>query len=289
MNKNHDKENLTLGFKGAIPEIVKSCDDQFAITGGDVPRRGRFELVKSIAFICLLLIVANTMVGCSLEMASTRGVSGSENMESSPANAESSASGYLSVSADSLNQESVIRSGDKVQLTVWGYPKFNATTTVNKYGMVSVPLVGDMIVAGLTVRQLSSELKQRLSEYVKGNVKLSVSHVGVNEEVSVLGAVGKPGNYPALADRSLVVLLADAGGTTTNANLNAIKIYRHGIHSSEICVNLTQYLRNGNVQYVPRVGPGDVVYVSERPNFIRDFSTYASEVVFLFGFFALLR
>ena len=75
----------------------------------------------------------------------------------------------------------------------------------------------------------------------------------------------------------------------TDANLSAIKIYRHGIHSSQLNVNLTRYLRSGNVQYVPRVGPGDIVYVPERPNFIRAFSTYASEVVFLFGFFALLR
>ena len=289
MNKNHSKQFPIRISDRSIRGLERRADDGSSAIVGDAHERRRFAVLKGIGLFFLLAIMANTIVGCSLEMASTRPVHGDEISESLPANAGSSSSGYLSMSADSLNQESIIKPGDKLQLTVWGYPKFNTTTMVDKYGMISVPLVGDVIVAGLTVRQLSNELKQRLSQYVKGNVKLSISHIGVNEEVSVLGAVEKQGNYAALTDRSLVVLLAEAGGTMTDANLSAIKIYRHGIHSSQLNVNLTRYLRSGNVQYVPRVGPGDVVYVPERPNFIRAFSTYASEVVFLFGFFTLLR
>ncbi len=239
--------------------------------------------------LIFLVFAAGSMTGCSLEMASTKSPAGyGTTSESGPGN-ESSSSGSLSPEVDSLNQQSVVRAGDRIQLTVWGYPKFNTTTTVNGYGTITVPLVGDVIVAGLTVRQLKGELKQRLSEYVKGNAKITISHVGMNEQVSVMGAVSRQGNYPALTERSLVNVLAEAGGATTNANLNAIKIYRRGDHSAVVDVNLTNYLQSGNIQYVPRVGPGDIVFVPERPNFIKAFSTYASEVVFLFGFFALLR
>lgn len=237
----------------------------------------------------LLVIAAGSIAGCSLENEATRPSTAYNSPAESSFNNENSNPGSLLLEIDSLSEQSVIRAGDRIQLTVWGYPKFNTTTVVNEYGTITVPLVGEVIVAGLTVHQLDGELRQRLSEYVKGNVKITISHVGTDEEVSVMGAVSRQGNYPALTERSLVNVLAEAGGATTNADLNAIKIYRHGNHSSVVDVNLTEYLQSGNVQYAPRVGPGDVVFVPERPNFIRAFSTYASEVVFLFGFFALLR
>lgn len=244
---------------------------------------------KFIKLFTLFALSAITITGCSLESAATRPSMNVSGSSAAQIGAESSNAGLLLPEADSLSQEGVIRAGDKIQLTVWGYPKFNTTTTVDEYGTITIPLVGQVIVAGLTVRQLVAELKQRLSQYVRGNVRLALSHIGTDEQVSVMGAVSRQGNYSALTQRSLVDVLAEAGGTTTDADLNSIKIYRRGTNASEQTVNLTEYLRTGNVQYVPRVGPGDVVYVPQRPNFIRDFSTYASEVVFLFGFFALLR
>lgn len=237
----------------------------------------------------IIAIAATSVAGCSLESETTRPSA----VYNSPAGVnpgnENSNFGSLLPEIDSLSERSIIMSGDRIQLTVWGYPKFNTTTTVDRYGTITVPLVGEVIVAGLTVRELNAELKQRLSEYVKGNVKITISHVGVSQEVSVMGAVTKQGNYPALTERSLVSLLAQAGGTTTDANLNDIKIYRRGDRSRVVKVNLTDYLQSGNIQYVPKVGPGDIVFVPEQPNFIRSFSKYANEVVFLFGFFALLR
>jgi polysaccharide biosynthesis/export protein len=248
-----------------------------------------YNPLNFMRYIFLLLITASAINGCSLELASTNASGNYGVLPDSQSINENSNTGSLTADADSLIQESVIRSGDNIQLTVWGYPKFNTTATVGANGTITIPLVGEVIVAGLTVRQLSAELRQRLSEYVKGDVKLTLSHVGTDEHISVMGSVSRQGNYPAQTERSLVDVLADAGGVTTTANLDAIKIFRRGIHSSVSTVNLTEYLRSGNIQYVPRVGPGDVVFVPEQPNFIRDFSVYAGEVVFLFGFFALLR
>ncbi len=249
--------------------------------------------VRKVLFLIKLLtgfmVIAVGTSGCSLEMASTRPPASANTPVQPVLGGTSSNIGALTTDSDSLKKESVIMAGDKVQLTVWGYPEFNTTTTVNEYGTITVPLVGEVIVAGLTGTQLAGVLRQRISEYAKGNVKLTVSHVGMNDLVSVLGAVTRQGNYSALSNRSLVNVLADAGGTTTDADLEGIKIYRGGDRSDVVNVNLTNYLRSGNVQYVPRVSPGDVVFVPEQPNFIRDFSTYASEVVFLFGFFALLK
>lgn len=246
------------------------------------------DLRRASQKLLILFLVATVVTGCSLETM-TKPSAGENEPASVGAFNESSNVGSLQANADSVGAESIIRPGDQIQITVWGYPEFNTTTTVKDFGTITVPLIGEVIAAGLTVGQLKDLLKQRLSEYVKGNARLTVSHVGMDKQVSVMGAVTKQGNYPALTELTLVQVLADAGGPTETADLRHIKIFRHALHSEALDVNLDRYLQSGNIQYIPRVGPGDVVFVPEKQNFVQAFSVYASEVVFLFGFFSLLR
>jgi polysaccharide biosynthesis/export protein len=255
-----------------------------------VTRRPRtMNSVARIGRFMMLCLTGITIAGCSLESAATNPSVSYGEAANVHTGGGSSDSGSLQLNVDSLNQESIISPGDKIEITVWGYPEFNTTTTVKSFGTITVPLIGEIIAGGLTVEQLKDQLKQRLSQYVKGDARVTISHIGIGRQISVLGAVSKQGNYPAITDLPLVGILADAGGTTSDADLAHIKIFRRGIHSDAINVNLTEYLRSGNIRYIPRVGPGDMVFIPEQPNFIKDFSAYAGEVVFLFGFFTLLR
>ncbi len=185
--------------------------------------------------------------------------------------------------------ESIIRPGDQVQVMVWGYPEFNTTTTVKNYGTITLPLVGDVIAAGFTENQLARELKQRLSEYIKGDARINISHVSMNNRISVMGAVNKQGNYPALGDLSLIEVIADAGGTATDADLRHVKIIREGKLKNAEEVNLQRSLENGTFQNVPQVKPGDTVFVPTEENIVREIASYGQDVLVLFGFFALLR
>ncbi len=185
--------------------------------------------------------------------------------------------------------ESIIRPGDQVQVMVWGYPEFNTTTTVKNYGTITLPLVGDVIAAGFTENQLARELKQRLSEYIKGDARINISHVSMNNRISVMGAVNKQGNYPALGDLSLIEVIADAGGTATDADLRHVKIIREGKLKNAEEVNLQRSLENGTFQNVPQVKPGDTVFGPAEENIVREIASYGQDVLVLFGFFALFR
>ncbi len=235
-----------------------------------------------------LLIFTFVVAGCSLETL-TRPAASDANPHASTNDPAVASDVGISQPTDSLPGENIIRPGDQIQITVWGYPEFNTTTTVKDYGTITVPLIGEVIAAGLNERQLSEQLKQRLSEYVKGQVRLTVSHIGMNNRVSVMGAVNKQGNFPVLSNLSLIEVIADAGGTTSRADLRNIKIYRGGIHSDVLAVDLTRYLRNGDVQLIPRVYPGDTIFIPEQENFIRSFAEYSSEIVLMFGFFTLIH
>ncbi len=245
-----------------------------------------------IGILMLAPVAALCVAGCESEMSATR----QSNVDGGGirARADVSRSNIGSLRADTADDppalpQDVIKPGDQVQVMVWGYPEFNTTTTVKSYGTITLPLVGDVIAAGFTENQFARTLKQRLSEYIKGDARVNISHVSMNNWVSVMGSVNKQGNYSALGEMSLIEILADAGGTATDADLRHVKIIRQGKEENAEEVNLQRYLESGSFEKVPAVRPGDTVFVPAEENVVRRIASFGQDILLLFGFFALLR
>lgn len=182
----------------------------------------------------------------------------------------------------------IIKAGDQLQVSVWGYPEFNTTTTVKDYGTVTIPLIGEVLAAGLSTDQFTFEVSERLTEYVKGEPKVTISHIDMNKRISVMGAVNKQDNYPTLSDVSLVEIIAAAGGTAPNADLAHVKIFRKGKKSDVIEVDLARHLERGDMDNIPKVKSGDTVFVPNEENVMRDLSDFTRDILLLFGFFTFL-
>lgn len=185
----------------------------------------------------------------------------------------------------------VIRQGDQIQVSVWGYPEFNvASTPVKETGTITIPLVGEVSVAGLTKEQFTAELKKKLAEYIQGEIKLTVSVVSsVVQKVTVLGAVSKQENYTLTSDASLLEVISTAGGTTADSDLRHIRILRGGTNRQPIEVDLTWYMENGDIDAIPIVRPGDTVFIPKKANVIRDLSDFMRDAIFIFGFFRVFN
>jgi polysaccharide biosynthesis/export protein len=101
----------------------------------------------------------------------------------------------------------------------------NKPTRIDGEGNVQVPLVGRVHVAGMTVEQTELELNKRLSTYIK-QPQASVSIVEVRSQpVSVLGAVNTPGVHQVQGHKTLLEMLASAGGVRQDAGYS-IRITR---------------------------------------------------------------
>lgn len=201
-----------------------------------------------------------------------------------------SESNVKSTSKDTLSyrDQDIIKSGDQLQVSVWGYPEFNTTTTVKDYGTVTVPLIGEVMAAGLTTDRFTAEVSRKLTQYVKGEPKVTVSHIDMNKRISVMGAVNKQDNYTSLSDVSLVEIIAAAGGPTPNADLGHVKIFMKGKVSDVIEVDLAKHLEQGDMENIPKVKSGDTVFIPRNENAMRDLSDFTRDILLLFGFFRLL-
>ena len=98
----------------------------------------------------------------------------------------------------------VISAGDSIVVSVWDAPQFDTHTSVRFNGAITLPFVGEIEVAGNRKDELARMLRQRLSEYVKGNISLTVEVFAPSPKISVFGMVARQGSFPANTSLSLV-------------------------------------------------------------------------------------
>ncbi len=233
---------------------------------------------RNVKFFC--------MFSCSLALIIVSGCSTARHSQESTFSEPDLGSAIIHQKAE----EYVIHPGDEIEVSVWGYDEFNTSRTVTNRGTLAVPLIGDIRAGGLTKEQFENSMGKALSQYVKGEINLTVTVISSRQHIiSVLGSVGRPDNYAISEERNLFQVLSQAGGTTDQADLRSIKIYKRGEVSAPIEVDLITYLKNENVQAMANVQPGDIVYVPRQENVIRELSAFLRDVVVLFGIFRLFN
>ncbi|MEX1261871.1 MAG: polysaccharide biosynthesis/export family protein [Balneolaceae bacterium] len=184
-----------------------------------------------------------------------------------------------------------IRPGDEIEILVWEQPSFNTLTTVSRMGTIAIPLLGEISVAGLTQDELERDLHRQLEEYVRGEILLTVAIRNTDSMiVSVIGMVSSPDNYSVADQISIFRIIATAGGHTDMADLSKVKLYRQSTPESYVQLDLLDYLETGRMNSDElMVRPGDIVYVPEKENVVREMSEFLRDVVVLFGIFRVFR
>lgn len=234
--------------------------------------------------IPLLLIVSVFIWGIF------QGCSTSQNLQEERAERLSTElSATQTVAPDDTTYE--ISPGDEIEIVVWERSNFNTITTVSSLGTITIPLVGEMNVNGMTQEELQKELGVRLSEFIKGDVNLTTSIRNTKSRVvSVFGMVNEPDNYPIVSETSIFRILSTAGGPMEAANLRNVKIYHASGEGSSVTLDLTTYLDSGRMDSPAlTVYPGDIVYVPSEENAIRELSDFLRDVIIFFGIFRVFN
>lgn len=117
---------------------------------------------------------------------------------------------------DRLNY--VIGPGDKIVVRVQNLQELTGTWQVTEEGTVVFPLLGSVKLAGSTEREATERLRGQLAEFmVAPEIALAVTEFH-GQQVSVIGAVGKPGVYAIRGfDETIADVITEAGGVSKNA------------------------------------------------------------------------
>jgi polysaccharide biosynthesis/export protein len=159
--------------------------------------------------------------------------------------------------------------GDTMQINVWKNADLNVTVPVRPDGKVSAPLIGEMLVAGLTPEVVSLQIEERLSKFIRTpNVVVIMTSLESTEYLSRIRVTGAVVNNISLNHRQGMTVLdavLEAGGPNEFANQSGAKVFRR-IQGETVLIpiNLESILIEGNLAENIILQPGDTITVPER-------------------------
>jgi len=158
---------------------------------------------------------------------------------------------------------------DVVQVSVWKNPELSVSEPIRPDGKISLPLIGDVMAAGLEPEELARDIEQKLSNYVKNpNVSIILTSLSGHEFLSRVRVTGSVGSDTAITyHQGMTVLDAvlEAGSLDDYADGNRTKLYRRTAGGSEAYdIRLDDIMDKGDMTTNVNLMPGDIVSVPER-------------------------
>jgi protein involved in polysaccharide export with SLBB domain len=161
----------------------------------------------------------------------------------------------------------VLGPNDYIGVEVFGEDDLRTNGRLNPEGNLSVPLLGSVHLAGLTLTQAASKLTELYGRDYLVNPKVNVMLLGyAKRRFSILGQVGRPGSYemPESSPDGIDLLeaIALAGGYTRIAAPERITVRRQSANGDKIFkVNAKKFNKGSGGGF--RVAPGDTITVGE--------------------------
>jgi polysaccharide biosynthesis/export protein len=153
----------------------------------------------------------------------------------------------------------IITPGDTIQVRVFNQDQLTTKTKVRADGKVSLPLLNDVMAAGLTPVAFAQQLQERLKDFIKAPlvvVSLEEAHA---QTIYVAGQVAKPGAYPLESNAGVLQALVSAGGLGPDADKDRIFVLRQAPQPVRIRFTYEQLTRLSGKAPKFHLEPGDVV------------------------------
>ena len=167
----------------------------------------------------------------------------------------------------STTGEYLIGPGDTLQIFVWRQPELSVTIPVRPDGMISTPLVEDVVAVGKTPTQLASEIETALSEFIRSpevNVIVQGFVGTLGAQIRVVGQAAQASSVPYRDGMTLLDVMIAVGGLTQFAAGNRSQLIRTVDGRSEKTrIRLDDLLEKGKLEENVLMQPGDVVIIPE--------------------------
>jgi polysaccharide export outer membrane protein len=160
----------------------------------------------------------------------------------------------------------LLGSGDLITVTVFETPDLNSEVRVSSRGFVSLPLLDNVKVVNMTAAEAEENIERLYREKYLHDPHVTVyikEHV--SKQITLVGALTKPGTYDYISKRRLLDVIAIANGLTAKAGSTAY-VTRQDLASQKpvnYLVDLDELTKRGNMEQNFEIQGGDVIFVPE--------------------------
>jgi protein involved in polysaccharide export with SLBB domain len=153
--------------------------------------------------------------------------------------------------------------GDRVFVSVPQRPDLNRELVIEEGGVVNLPLIGKVTVAGLTIEEMERTLLSALQDYYPSVKDIEITiREAVSQVIYITGQVGSPGKYNFHKTPNLWEAIREAGGATATAQLENVRVVEDRSRGGRSTVyNVQKALETGSVDDLPDLQAGDTVIV----------------------------
>jgi polysaccharide export outer membrane protein len=171
-------------------------------------------------------------------------------------------SGPPPAAAVGTDEDYVIGADDILDISVWKEPDISRKVPVRSDGKISLPLLNDIMAAGLTPMQLQAQITEKLRKFLT-EPQVTVTVLATNSRrVYIMGEVAKPGPIPLLSKMTVLQAITTAGGLGQFANGSKIRVLRNENGKQVVfSFNYKEVLAGRNPEQNIILKPGDSIVV----------------------------
>ena len=188
----------------------------------------------------------------------------------------------------SSSEAYTLGAGDRIQIDIFNVPEYsgpNGQHQILADGTLSLPLIGNLGVQGMTLEQAADAIEDRYGKYLRRPVITLKLMAPRPLQIAIAGEVNRPGSYTVSPSSgpggsaqqigtqlpTVTRALQMAGGITPSADVRQIKIRRpqRGAPEQIININLWELLQNGDLRTDITLRDGDAIYIPTVTNINR--------------------
>jgi polysaccharide export outer membrane protein len=202
------------------------------------------------SFVGIVLLVAGVAPAAGQATRST-------SVPRTPATSATTTAAAAAVPADY-----VIGAEDVLGILFWREQEMSGDVAVRPDGMITLPLLGDVKAAGLRPDALRDAIQTAAGKYLtEPNVTVVVRQLN-SQKVFITGQVATPGAHPLTGPRTVMQLIALAGGLTEYADSENITVMRHEAgRTRSFKFNYKDVAKGKKLEQNIALRPGDTVVV----------------------------
>jgi protein involved in polysaccharide export with SLBB domain len=173
---------------------------------------------------------------------------------------------FMPINEPNPNTGYVLDVGDIVQVQLVGQYDKIEDFPINRDGSISLPDIGKIMIAGLSLNQASQLIKSKVKTAFIGTEAFVNLFEIRDVNILVTGNAQNPGIYTLSGNSNILHALFAAGGISEFGSLREINLIRDNTILETL--DIYDLLIEGNYNIKKRLRSGDVIFVQKRKNII---------------------
>jgi len=166
---------------------------------------------------------------------------------------------FAPVDSIPVTPDYVVGPGDEILIRAWGQVDIDYRAVVDRNGLINIPRVGNVNVAGIRYQELSGYLRTAIGRIFR-NFQLNVTLGQLRSiQIFVVGHARRPGSYTVSSFSTLVNAVFASGGPSPKGSMRRIQLKRADRTVTEF--DLYDLLLKGDKSKDAQLLPGDVIYI----------------------------